>query len=345
MNAPILAGMDDDDAILALQLLQEDAREAMSNTIGKGKRPAGVETDQEVVLRLMLDELQNAETFAADRKMCRSIQRAIQADADILVRSREEERMAQEDRNLSLALGEGAAIALPTSRATTVVDGGEAEDDEFLERLSCIYVTGVGDTGDDDVFHNDDETIAGALPESSAWALSRPSRVRREGRECDACGDEKRVAELAGTPCGRGYCRQCLTHLFRAAMVDESLFPPRCCRQPIPFDASRFFLDADVVRQFPGKALEFCTQKRTYCHNQRCGVFVPPSQYVDSVAVCQGCGMRTCITCKAASHGRGDCPDDSELQQVIQLAKDQGWQRCQTCLSMVELNVGCNHMT
>lgn len=50
------------------------------------------------------------------------------------------------------------------------------------------------------------------------------------------------------------------------------------------------------------------------------------------------------MTCKGASH-HGDCPNDESLHQVLQLAGQQLWQRCQNCRAMIELNVGCNHIT
>ncbi|PVH71728.1 hypothetical protein DL98DRAFT_387736, partial [Cadophora sp. DSE1049] len=32
-------------------------------------------------------------------------------------------------------------------------------------------------------------------------------------------------------------------------------------------------------------------------------------------------------------------------QQVLQAADENGWQRCYSCRRLVELDIGCNHIT
>jgi len=61
-------------------------------------------------------------------------------------------------------------------------------------------------------------------------------------------------------------------------------------------------------------------------------------------ATCPDCSTVTCTLCKAASH-RGDCPADTVLQQVLQTADENRWQRCYSCRRLVELDIGCNHIT
>ncbi|RYP17646.1 hypothetical protein DL767_009972 [Monosporascus sp. MG133] len=352
--------MDDEDIVLIIKLLQEDGQVAIDAAQGKGKQPEGAETDQDLAFKLLLEELQNAEAVAMDRRMARSIQQAIRADSDALARLRDDERRAQSDHDFSIALSNGQVV--PADAQPHDVPQALGDEDDFLDKLSCIYVTGIGD---EDIDSGDDEQTATTgqkqQPESSAWAASRrpppPARSRprqQQKRNCEACGERKHFAELARAPCRHEYCRGCLSRLFEGATVDETLFPPRCCRQPIPLHQNLVFLDADVAQRFRRKAVEFSTPNRTYCHNGRCRAFGPPARYVrddgdeggTAVAACCGeCGARTCTECKAAAHGGGDCPNDVQLQQVIQLAREQGWQRCQNCWGMVELNMGCNHMT
>ncbi|RYO75013.1 hypothetical protein DL766_007819 [Monosporascus sp. MC13-8B] len=362
MDVVMASRMDDEDIDLIIQLLQEDCQVAMDAAQGKGKQPEGTETDQQLAFQLLLEELQNAETVAMDRRMTRSIQQAIQADSDALARLRNDERQAQSDRDISIALSNGQVV--PAAAPPQDAPQTSGEEDDFLDKLSCIYVTGIEDEADTDSGDDGEETAATSWkrrPESSAWAASRRpppprggSRPRQQQkRNCEACGDRKHFAELARAPCRHEYCRGCLGRLFENAMVDETLFPPRCCKQPIPLHQNLVFLDADVARRFRGKAVEFSTPNRTYCHDGRCRAFVPPSRYVHdaedggsvaATARCGECGARTCTACKGAAH-RGDCPHDVQLQQVIRLAREQGWQRCRNCWGMVELNMGCNHMT
>ncbi|OTB16198.1 hypothetical protein K445DRAFT_317179 [Daldinia sp. EC12] len=152
------------------------------------------------------------------------------------------------------------------------------------------------------------------------------------------------IIDLVQAPCGHEYCIHCLEQLFRNAATDESLFPPRCCRQQILLEPNVHLLPGNLVRTFREKEVEFSTPNRTYCHQVTCSAFIHPHMCVDNTAICRACQSRTCITCKGQSHN-GDCPHDEELQQVVRLAQTQGWRRCVNCRTMVELNTGCYHIT
>ncbi|XMA18656.1 hypothetical protein WAI453_011447 [Rhynchosporium graminicola] len=56
------------------------------------------------------------------------------------------------------------------------------------------------------------------------------------------------------------------------------------------------------------------------------------------------CFTVTCKICKGPAH-QHDCPQDAATQQVLQLAAAEGWKRCAHCKRMIELKVGCNHIT
>ncbi|KAJ2999212.1 hypothetical protein NUW58_g67 [Xylaria curta] len=326
--------IDDEGVALIIQLLRQDSQEIVSTAIGKGKQLEGTETDTQVAFNLFIEELRQAESFAADVRMTRSIQNAIQLDGEEILQAQNEEQVATDDHNLSVSLSNGGSDALEprsTPKPST-------HDDELIDKMACIYITRVED------IESDDDTAMTSHPESSAWAASRKVKKTLQRRLCDACGEQKHFAELSRTPCQHEYCRRCLSRLFQDAMVDESLFPPRCCRQPIPLDRSQLFLDADVVRQFRQKAIGFSTPNRTYCRNTDCAAFIPPNNCSSTTASCNQCHSRTCTTCKDAFHD-GDCPNDEQLQRVLHLAREQGWQRCQNCWGMVELNTGCDHMT
>ncbi|KAI0119270.1 hypothetical protein F4814DRAFT_234338 [Daldinia grandis] len=339
MDMSVYTAMGDEDIALVFRLMQEDAEQFMSTTTRKGKQVEGSETDAQMAFNLLLEELQAAETCLSDERMTRSILRAIQSDGAVLSQAHEEENVAQADREISRALSNGQDDAVGEQAAPEAMSG----DEEFLEKLSVIYNTGfdhpMSGIDDDD---DDDDTATISQPESSSWAAQR--QPGRPPRTCDACGDQKHFAELARAPCRHEYCRECLTRLFRDASNDESLFPPRCCRQSIPLVKNQVFIDRDVVQHFRQKAIEFSTPRRTYCHNHNCARFIPAPNYLNDTATCGECGYQTCMTCKGATHD-GDCPNDEQLQQVFQLATEQHWQRCQNCWAMVELNTGCNHMT
>jgi hypothetical protein len=177
--------------------------------------------------------------------------------------------------------------------------------------------------------------------DESAVGLGGP--YLKKGR-CAACYDNKVFFCLARTPCGHEYCKGCLTDLFKCAMIDESLFPPRCCSQPIPPATVRSFLTAELIDQFEKKKIEFGTSNRTYCSSPRCSAFITMENIEGDSGTCLDCNTVTCTICKATGH-EGDCPADTGLHQVLATAAVNGWQRCYSCRRVVELDTGCNHMT
>jgi len=44
-------------------------------------------------------------------------------------------------------------------------------------------------------------------------------------------------------------------------------------------------------------------------------------------------------------HTSRECPKDPATKRFVEVAKEEGWQRCFNCSAMVELKEGCNHMT
>lgn len=89
-------------------------------------------------------------------------------------------------------------------------------------------------------------------------------------------------------------------------------------------------------------------QTATYCHDPRCQTFIPPAA-VDGkegvVARCPLCHKQTCTQCKNAAHESAACPTDRADEQVLRLARQRNWQRCLSCRSIVERNLGCNEIS
>ncbi|KAH6972053.1 hypothetical protein BKA56DRAFT_646182 [Ilyonectria sp. MPI-CAGE-AT-0026] len=165
--------------------------------------------------------------------------------------------------------------------------------------------------------------------ESSQWAASRKQELRQSHL----------ITEL---PCDHKYCQDCVVRLYTDALTDESLFPPRCCRQPIPIDLAKPLLPPRLVG---AKEQELNTPNRTYCHRPACSTFIPVQLIVADKGTCPNCEATTCVTCKAAAHQGEDCPNDETTQQLLELAQQQGWRQCYSCHRLVELNLGCNHIT
>ncbi|KAI1266436.1 hypothetical protein F5Y18DRAFT_416309 [Xylariaceae sp. FL1019] len=340
---PAWCSTDDESLSTILELLVGDAQDVIENS--KGKQAEGVLSDADLAWQLFTEELDTASLYASDRRMTKSIQDAVRSDQPALVELEQEERTATNDRELVAALSAGRT---EDGAQEPVELGPSAAELEIWEKLDALYITGVhdypSDDDTDDVEISDTDTIVPNQPESSSWAATRKSKRSSQRRKCLACCNIKHFTDLARVPCGHEYCRDCLQHLFRDAMTDESLFPPRCCRQSIPVETNRLFLPAGLIHQFKAKSVEFSTPNRTYCHRPTCSMFIPLQNIDEGVAQCGSCGERSCSTCKGAAH-QGDCPFDQELHRVLQIARQERWQRCPKCYTMIQLEFGCFHMT
>ncbi|KAK5164724.1 hypothetical protein LTR04_001645 [Oleoguttula sp. CCFEE 6159] len=236
------------------------------------------------------------------------------------------------------------------STARLIERGPTAAHDEGDPRVDAVLAPELAEreiaepreTREDQSLPGDARTEASLSPndpeaneQDTASEVSAPHR-------CVVCQEGKEAIHVA--PCQHEYCFECLEELFRTSMTDESLFPPRCCRQPIPLDTVATCLPAHLVATFETKKVEFETVNRTYCSSPTCSAFIPAQAIDGDVATCQGCSTRTCTICKGAAHS-GDCPNDEALQQLLETATTAGWQRCQSCRRFIELNHGCNHIT
>ncbi|KAI9662989.1 MAG: hypothetical protein M1821_008036 [Bathelium mastoideum] len=184
----------------------------------------------------------------------------------------------------------------------------------------------------------------------AADANGNPSDdIESEEEECVACVTSIPLSDCAFLRCPHIYCRECLAHLFTTALKNEASFPPRCCGIEIRLPDVRHLLSDEVIQIFEEKAIEFRAPgaERVYCAKPECSAFIPPSRYKkreDALAQCPQCESTTCTRCKLIAH-KGDCPKDSDIDEVLNLAKKKKWQRCPECGRLVELTDGCNHIT
>lgn len=199
------------------------------------------------------------------------------------------------------------------------------------------------DAGDDNaaiVASDEDETSS----ESSVASAEEASETSHEN--CTSCDSKYRRSEIFLTLCGHHYCPGCLHTLFDLSIKNETLFPTRCCQVSIPLDSARPFLSATLAQKFLEKRLELSTPDRTYCSRSTCSSFIPPAEISTwtSTATCFQCLTATCTICKGPAHD-GNCPPDVRTQLVLDVARQQGWQRCYNCRHLVERDNGCNQIT
>jgi hypothetical protein len=231
-----------------------------------------------------------------------------------------------------------AAPAAPSSSSAPGKRPRENEDAEALAKLQRPTKQGRTSSA-----YSTSPSIS-STPESSTRAASRMTVATTPPKSCTACGDNFAPHDLARVPCRHEYCRTCLEQLFTQSLKDETYFPPRCDKQEIPMYLVRRYLPAALVKEFEARYEELSTKIRTYCHEKTCSAFVPLRSIAGDTATCPKCRKRTCTICKAETH-LGDCPQDEALRLLLEAAGNHHWQRCFQCRRVVELDIGCNHIT
>jgi len=340
-------GLDHETLSLLVRLQLEDL-ENMTQT-NKGKYPDGRPPDSKLAAELYGEELMRLSSFLQDMNMARSLSAAVGLDGEIIRIFETEERRAVADRALAVAAASGQGNVCLSSTENSVPDAPPSLDNEMIEKLEALFVTqGTQSTGkphNGDGYEHQGKDTVNLSAESSKWAASRPTGKTAGSlrQDCISCGDSVAFCDIARAPCGHQYCRDCLKDLVQASLTDETLFPPRCCKTPIPIEENRVFLPQPLVREFLEKRTELGTPNRTYCSRSTCSAFIRQDNVVGDVASCDTCGTKTCSICKSAAHD-GDCPEDESIQQVLEIARANNWQRCYSCRSVVELQLGCNHI-
>lgn len=166
--------------------------------------------------------------------------------------------------------------------------------------------------------------------------------------ECIACREFVQSSQTIKTSCrpeSHTYCITCLSALVEQATKDETLFPPRCCKQAIPVDLFKRRLSPTLIQTYEEKLVEFNfpAEARTYCSRPECCRFIVPGHITFNLAWCPSCGRSTCTSCKQQGHP-GRCSEDPDIAPTLTLARENGWRRC-ICGRMLERMDGCNHMT
>lgn len=179
--------------------------------------------------------------------------------------------------------------------------------------------------------------------------LEEPHRPWVPLTDCIRCFDTLPRDDAYRSPCGCYYCEDCVNWLFRQSMTDVELYPPRCCHQPMPLDDVLPLLTRKLAREFRNKQEELDDQNKAYCHRPTCSTYVPVVNRKDNIADCPLCQTETCLRCRGPGHS-GACPTDEDVQEILTMAEQRGWQRCgntrdEGCGQMISISTGCNHMT
>ncbi|KAH7179283.1 uncharacterized protein B0J16DRAFT_387116 [Fusarium flagelliforme] len=286
---------------------------------------------------------------AGDYALALSIALAVEADAALIASLLEDDHQTQKDRQIAIRLADAPGEDIELIVALLEADE-QAERDHLLAlRLDENPDAMPAETGICPRDCLDDETydllkVYNAYVDHEDYPVSI---IKGKGKmkACIVCRDDFPEIQTTEVPCFHTLCRTCFVTLINTTLNDESLFPPKCCGQPIPITASNHsrFITESMVTGFEEKKIEFETVDRTYCSNAKCSNFIPPSFTTEDTASCTVCWATTCVRCKRPGH-RGLCPVDDVSQKVLDLEEKRGWKRCVKCGHLIELTLGCNHM-
>lgn len=170
-------------------------------------------------------------------------------------------------------------------------------------------------------------------------------------RVCASCLEDMSIKKLVDLTCQHKYCAPCFSQLVSTAMQNENFFPPKCCLQTIPTKLIQPHVPTDVKDLFKLKAKEYAVPAggRWYCPSPSCSKWMDRGKLSSSSPdsfKCPYCKFKICRICRAAAHDDDeDCPQDFGLDATLEAAEREGWRRCYRCRAMVELTVGCRHIT
>ncbi|KAH4007037.1 hypothetical protein HBI56_033900 [Parastagonospora nodorum] len=256
--------LDDEIAALAFQLEELGLQSESS----KGKHPIDRPSNFEVVFAAFQAELEEYQAFLADQKLAQSIGAAVHSDGAVIGDLTAQEIQSHEDHRFVLQLSnDDPEIEAPPGTVDHHVQGNV--DDWMSTVAETVAAYSVVD-------FSDDETEAGP---SMTYAERQADTIKKMSMEfqCVACTDRYARTSMVTTKCGHRYCAGCAKSLFMRSTKDEGLFPPKCCKQPIPLPLVAKHMDVDELAVFELASVEFATQHRIYCSNLDCSVSVAPN--------------------------------------------------------------------
>ena len=189
--------------------------------------------------------------------------------------------------------------------------------------------------------------------------------LKSAGNNCAICYDtmEGEGKKLA-MPCGHEFCLDCW-HDFCANAVQEE--GPSCVRASCPqagcdevltelevqasapeflkkfqdFQLRSFVESSNLTRWCPGKG----------CERVACAQTASQMEQEDNVANCEACQLRFCMICAEEPHSPSGCKDLAKWNEKCRNESETAnWilantKSCPKCVSRIEKNQGCNHMT
>ncbi|EPS39277.1 hypothetical protein H072_6897 [Dactylellina haptotyla CBS 200.50] len=218
----------------------------------------------------------------------------------------------------------------PQPTAATPPSPKPEEELSQLQDLLQILATTLGWTQD----WQDD------FASTSAHASSK--RYREElPVVCSICGDMQQSYCVFTLKCSHRYCVECLRSHIMHALSQPGNELPRCC-EPLPLKYAAEVLMSSELDSLMDRRDAHESSKQVSCAD--CKKDILQESIRDGSAYCVDCVKFTCAHCKMPLHD-GICEEDKDTEMLLDTARREGWSKCDRCNHLVELTVGCFHMT
>ena len=169
--------------------------------------------------------------------------------------------------------------------------------------------------------------------------------------ECVSCSETLTDERLIKASCNHDYCKECFSRFIAASLQTQDGFPASCCKIPLAFITIAENVSAEIFASYSARQDEVKNATALYCGIQSCGVKIEEERIDENRATCAVCRRDTCTLCRIEYPREVDganvghvCKKDLAREQLVALAKEEGWQTCYQCGNLVALNYGCHHM-
>jgi E3 ubiquitin-protein ligase RNF144 len=211
--------------------------------------------------------------------------------------------------------------------------------DEALVKQGVASVT--SDTSDE-IYESAESANAESHqnPESDANSISEPKPESEI--ECDAHGCAVAASLIMKLVCSHVYCHECVTKLFNDCVhKDRFQYPPRCCGEAMPFSKCHLFLPTNLVKDV--EAVHAGLERKT--PGTAPSVLICLKLRTSREASVRAQNVKQRHARHVSSGNMRIYPEDPHDQAVKKVAEKAGWQKCSECDRVVQLEIGCFHIT
>lgn len=199
-----------------------------------------------------------------------------------------------------------------------------------------------------------------------------PKKTNNNGKNgsvtCEVCYDDHDPSEMMAMPCGHEFCMDCWKGFCINAVMEEgpscvrTTCPEAGCSEVVTEEEMKASLEKeepkilDRYRSFQLRSFVDSNKLTRWCPGLGCerianAVSASAAEQDDNVAHCERCQICFCILCGEEPHAPSGCKDLAKWNEKCRNESETAnWilantKSCPKCVSRIEKNQGCNHMT